>query len=78
MSEKKQLTASLEDYLEAIYEISQKRRVARSRDIVKRMGVNGSSVTGALKVLAGQELIDYEPYGFVTLTDSGKRCFRLT
>jgi len=67
------LSASQEDYLEAIYHIVEARRVARSKDLVQRLGVNSSSVTQALKSLSDKQLINYEPYGVVTLTEQGER-----
>ena len=67
------LSASLEDYLERIHRIVAEKRVARPRDIGRALGVNGSSVTGALRMLAEHGLIHYAPYEFVTLTPSGER-----
>jgi DtxR family Mn-dependent transcriptional regulator len=69
--ESKVLSASLEDYLEAIYNIAAGSNIARSKDIAEVMGVAKSSVTGALKTLAQKELINYRPYGFVSLTERG-------
>lgn len=71
MTQKRQLSSSLEDYLEAIFNLSQKGKVARSRDIAEILGVARASVTGALKLLNSKELIDYQPYGFIKLTDKG-------
>ena len=67
------LTASQEDYLEAIYHVVQENRVARSRDLVRRLGVNSSSVTQALHGLSERGMIHHEPYGAVTLTPDGER-----
>ncbi len=66
------LSASLEDYLEAIFHIIEQKQAARAKDISKRMKVNGSSVTGALRALAERELVNYAPYDIVTLTPKGK------
>jgi DtxR family Mn-dependent transcriptional regulator len=66
------LSASLEDYLEAIYQISESKQAARAKDISDRLGVNKSSVTGALKTLAQKELVNYAPYDLITLTPAGK------
>ncbi len=65
------LTESLEDYLETILLLTRAHTVARSRDIAARLGVQRSSVTGALRALSDRKLIDYEPYGYVTLTPAG-------
>jgi len=71
-SDKIELSASLEDYIEAIFNLAGDSKVARSKDIAKSLGVSKSSVTGALKLLKEKELINYEPYGYVTLTQAGQ------
>ena len=65
------LSESLEDYLETIFLLIREQAVARSRDIAARLNVNKSSVTGALQALAERALVNYEPYGYVTLTPAG-------
>jgi len=67
----KQLSASLEDYLEAIFNLAGESEVARSKDIAELLGVSKSSVTGALRALKKKGLANYEPYGYITLTESG-------
>ena len=62
----------MEDYLEAIYNLSGQNRVARSKDIAETLGVSRASVTGALRILTEKDLINYRPYGFATLTRSGQ------
>ena len=71
-SKKNKLTASQEDYLEAIYHISAKKMSARAKDISRRLDVRASSVTGALRNLSKLGLINYAPYDLITLTDEGK------
>ena len=66
------LSASLEDYLEAIYNLAGRSKVARSKDISELLGVAKSSVTGALRILKKKGLANYKPYGFVTLTQTGQ------
>jgi len=74
MAKKKaELTESLEDYLEVIYNLEQKKKVARVKDIAEGMGVLRGSVTSALKNLAEKGFINYEPYSFVTLTPGGAK-----
>jgi DtxR family Mn-dependent transcriptional regulator len=68
----KDLSASLEDYLEAIFNIASRSNVARSKDIARLLGVSRSSVTGALRVLKDKGLANYKPYGYVTLTEEGQ------
>ncbi len=67
------LSSNMEDYLEAIYNIVQEKNAARSKDIAEKLGVNRSSVTGALHSLAEKKLINYTPYDFVTLTPRGEK-----
>ena len=70
--EKFNLSASLEDYLEVIYNLSiGQTKVARCKDIADELRVARSSVTGALKQLAERDLVNYKPYGYVTLTQDG-------
>ncbi|MHC4474868.1 MAG: metal-dependent transcriptional regulator [Planctomycetota bacterium] len=66
------LTASLEDYLEAIFNLVGDSKVARSKDIAKALGVSRASVTGALRLLKDKGLANYKPYDFVTLTEDGQ------
>ena len=66
------LSASLEDYLEAILNLSSESSFARSKDIAKSLGVSRSSVTGAMRVLKEKGLANYKPYDYVTLTESGR------
>ncbi len=68
-----ELSASLEDYLEAIYHIVSAKRAARAKDIAQRLGVSSSSVTGALRALSARGLINYAPYDVVTLTYMGTK-----
>jgi len=70
---KTNLSASLEDYLEAIFNLARKTDVARSRGIAEKLDVSKSSVTGALRLLKKKGLINYRPYDYVTLTDAGRK-----
>lgn len=72
MSESQQLSASLEDYIEAIYHIITDKQVARGKDISARLAVSGASVTEALRALSRKGLINYAPYEVITLTDEGR------
>jgi DtxR family Mn-dependent transcriptional regulator len=67
-----QLSSSLEDYLEAIFQIVREKQAARAKDIADRLSVGRSSVTGALKALAEHELVNYAPYDIITLTGKGR------
>jgi len=73
MTSAKSLSASLEDYLEAIFHIVCRKQASRAKDIADRMGVSKSSVTGALRSLSERGLVNYAPYDIITLTDEGRR-----
>lgn len=66
------ISASLENYLETIFHIVSEKAAAKPRDIANMLGVNNSSVTGALRALAERELIHYAPFEIVTLTPKGE------
>lgn len=66
------LTATLEDYLEAIFHLVAAKGVARVNDIAARVSVHKSTVTAALKRLAREKMINYSPYEHVTLTAQGQ------
>ena len=68
----RKLSASLEDYLEVIFNLAGESNVARSKDIANLLGVSKSSVTGALRVLKRKGLANYKPYDYVTLTEAGR------
>ena len=67
-----ELSESLEDYLEAIFQTILEKQFARPKDITQRLKVSGASVTTALKTLADRKLINYVPYECVTLTAQGE------
>jgi DtxR family transcriptional regulator, Mn-dependent transcriptional regulator len=73
MSPVDELSASMEDYLEAIYHIVMAKQAARAKDIAKRLRVNNSSVTGALRTLSERGYINYAPYDVITLTSKGHK-----
>lgn len=76
-SEKKpfELTASLEDYLEAIKQLidDTEHGHAHTSDIAKRLKVKMPSVTNALGVLRKHGYIHYDTNYPVTLTELGER-----
>jgi DtxR family Mn-dependent transcriptional regulator len=65
------LSASLEDYLEAILQLERASRVTRVSEIAQQLNVSRPSVTGALKNLAARGLVTHARYGHVTLTEEG-------
>ena len=66
------LTRSVEDYLKAIYRLAPGGYAATS-DIAAQLEVAAPSVSGMLKRLAEQGLVEHVPYKGVRLTDEGRR-----
>lgn len=62
---------SKEDYLELIYELSQKNVNFKAVDIAKKMNISRASVSEALKKLADHGFIIYEKYKPAVLTEKG-------
>jgi DtxR family Mn-dependent transcriptional regulator len=67
----KTITSSLEDYLEAIFDIYSRQEVVRVTDISVQLGVEKSSVNTAVGKLKEMGLVDHKPYRDVRLTDAG-------
>ncbi|NLP35953.1 MAG: metal-dependent transcriptional regulator [Clostridiales bacterium] len=65
------LTFAMENYLEAIYELSHGNSGARVSDISERMGVTKASVNNAMATLASKGLVTNEKYKEVFLTPAG-------
>lgn len=70
-STKNYLTATMEDYLEAIYNLSKEKRAVRVKDIAKKIGVKMPSVTSMLRTLGERGMIDYEKYEYLEITTKG-------
>lgn len=65
------LSASQEDYLEAIYHLVRGGRAARASDIATRLRVRRSSVSVAVRGLAVRGLVEHSSYGLTRLTRRG-------
>ncbi len=68
-----QLSATMENYLEAIFRLQERKGFARVRDISAALDVAKSAVTTALKSLSEKGLVNYRPYDPVTLSDEGRQ-----
>lgn len=68
------LTAPVEDYLKAVYELERTGDGAASTNhLAHRLGVAPASVSGMVRRLADQGLLAYERYRGVRLTAAGRR-----
>jgi DtxR family Mn-dependent transcriptional regulator len=66
------LTSVMEDYLEAISELDQEKKVVRVKDIAKRMDVKMPTVSSMLRTLSDRGMVSYEKYEYVELTPDGE------
>jgi len=67
------LTRSVEDYLKAIYQLSPEGRTASTSEIAHLLALSPPSVTGMVKRLSEQGLLEHVPYRGVQLTVEGRR-----
>jgi Mn-dependent transcriptional regulator len=65
------VTASLEDYLEAIYFLYQKKSEVRITDVARELDISKPSVNRAINTLKKQGLVEHEYYGDLKLTEKG-------
>jgi len=66
-----QVTAVVEEYLEAVYRLQERSGVARTSDIVKALEVAPGTVTNTVERLEKEGYITHEPYRGVKLTERG-------
>jgi DtxR family transcriptional regulator, Mn-dependent transcriptional regulator len=67
------LTRSVEDYLKAIYRLSPSGRPASTSEIAHLLDLSAPSVSGMVKRLSEQGLLEHVPYKGVQLTAEGRR-----
>lgn len=66
------ITEQMEEYLETIYRLELDGGIARTGEIAQHLNVAPPSVTDMIQKLEKAELVDYEPYKGVALTDTGR------
>ena len=64
---------TIEDYLKAIFDLEEHNGMVSNADLAARMNITPASVTGMIKKLAELNLLSYQPYQGVHLTESGKK-----
>jgi DtxR family Mn-dependent transcriptional regulator len=72
------LTFTMENYLEAIYELSRDGSGARVSDIAERLGVTKASTNSAMSTLSEKGLIVNEKYKEIFLTPAGLKLAEFT
>jgi len=72
VSEIGRVSAPVEDYLKAIYDLAGRSGTASTNDVASRLGVAPASVTGMIRRLSSQGLLEYERYRGVRLSEEGR------
>ncbi|MCW2973744.1 MAG: iron (metal) dependent repressor, DtxR family [Thermoleophilia bacterium] len=65
-------SAAIEDYVKAIWLISERGEVTSGQAIAHQLGVSQASVSGMIRKLDELELVEYEAYRPVQLTEKGR------
>jgi DtxR family Mn-dependent transcriptional regulator len=65
------VTENVEEYLEAIYTLTEEGKRAKTSEVAEHLKIAPSSVTEMLRKLSKEGYIDYQPYRGVTLTKDG-------
>lgn len=72
------LTFTMENYLEAVYELSEEGRGVRLSDIAERLSVTKASTNRAMAALSDKGLITNVKYGEIYLTPAGRKLAEFT
>jgi Mn-dependent transcriptional regulator len=72
------LTFSMENYLEAVYELSEGTHGARVSDVAARLHYSRPSASNAMNTLSEKGLVTGERYGEVFLTEEGRALAEFT
>lgn len=67
----KNISASLEDYLEIICKLLETSKSVKAVEIAKKLNISRASVSEALMKLAEKNLIEYESHKGIIITESG-------
>ncbi|NLK44162.1 MAG: DtxR family transcriptional regulator [Tissierellia bacterium] len=71
------LTPALEDYLEMIYRYCEDKPYIRVKTLANLLDVKASSASKMIKKLKQLDLVDYEKYGIIKLTEKGVKAGKL-
>jgi len=72
-SNERNLTPSMEDYLEMIYRIWQRLLVVRVTTLAEQLNVQAPSVSRIVRRLADKGYVHYQKYGVIELTSQDKQ-----
>ncbi len=69
----KDVSPTLEEYLEAIYKLERKNGAAKTSELAKMLNVALGTITNTIESMEKQNLIKHKPYKGVNLTRKGRR-----
>ena len=67
------LSKSLEEYVKEMYVLKMNKGEIRVTDIANSLQVSKASVNKAIKQLDAEEIVEYETYGEIKLTEEGEK-----
>jgi len=73
MSTAQEISATLEEYLEAIYKLEKKKGSAKTGDLAKTLNVALGTITNTIESMEKQSLVTHKPYKGVKLTKKGRK-----
>jgi len=73
MSSTQEISATVEEYLEAIYKLEKREGSAKTGDLANELNVTLGTVTNTIESLEKQDLITHKPYRGVNLTKKGRK-----
>jgi len=73
VSRTQDISATVEEYLEAIYRLEEKKGSAKTGDLAKELSVTLGTITNTIESMEKQNLVIHKPYKGVRLTRKGRK-----
>jgi len=73
MSSTQEISATVEEYLESIYRLEEKKGSAKTGDLAKELNVTLGTITNTIENMEKQNLVIHKPYKGVKLTKKGRK-----
>ncbi len=73
MTSAREVSSTIEEYLEAIYRLEEKKGSAKTGDLARVLNVTLGTITNTVESMERQKLITHKPYKGVLLTKKGRK-----
>lgn len=73
MAVSEEISATVEEYLEAIYKLEEGKGTAKTGDLAKQLNVALGTITNTIESMEKQNFVVHKPYKGVKLTDKGRK-----